>query len=74
MIKSNETLSAAFGSRAEALAYVAGIRQLADLCPDRDIRVSGFAMDSTVSGMPWRVHVQCLVATEGPYNAGGWDE
>jgi hypothetical protein len=73
MIKSNETLSAAFGSRAEALAYVAGIRQLADLCPDRDIRVSG-PWAPAVSGTPWRAHVQCLVATEGPYNAGGWDE
>ena len=73
MTKTNETLSAAFGSHAEALAYVAGIRQLADLCPDRDIRVSG-PWAPAVSGTPWRVHVQCLVATEGPYNAGGWDE
>ena len=73
MTKSNETISAAFGSRAEALAYMQGVRMLSDLCPDRDIRLSG-PWSPAVSGMPWRVHVQCLVATESPYNAGGWDE
>ncbi len=73
MNKTNITTSAEFATRAEALAYMAGIRLLQDLCPDRDIRVSG-PWAPAVSGTPWRVHVQCLVATEGPYNAGGWDE
>jgi len=72
MNKTNITTTAEFATRAEASAYHAGIRLLQDLCPDRDIRVHTFA--PATAGMPWRTHVQCLVATESPYNAGGWDE
>lgn len=64
----NETIAASFRTRAEALAYRDGVRMLADLCPDRDIRVSGPWQHSDAG--PWSIHVQALVATEGPFTAG----
>ena len=56
----NEKITATFRTREEAIAYAEGVRMLADLCPDRDIRVNVLSAVEARHTV-WRAHVQCLV-------------
>ena len=58
MTKSNETSTATFATRSEALAYVGNLRLLADLHPERGLRTCGPWQASWEPGSPYAWAVQ----------------